>query len=178
LMIREHIACWSFGILSSAITIYLYAHVTLYLEAGLNVYYVIAGIYGWYYWAGRSGADQGVPVRDWRFTPQLLMILACTLLGLGLGHIMDTHTDSERPYIDALITVFSFLATYMEARKILSTWYYWFVLNAASIFLQIDRGLYYFSALSVFYTIMCVTGYIRWRRSLLEARKETGPVSV
>lgn len=171
LMVRENIWCWIFGILASAITVYLYVHVTLYLEAGLNVYYILAGFYGWLYWSrhknkGNNEITGKTPVLTWKPQNHVITIVLCGVLSFILGHIMYSYTDSERPYIDATITVFSFIATYMEAKKVLSTWYYWFCLNAASVFLQIDRGLYFFAALSVFYTIMCVYGYIRWRKSL------------
>ena len=46
LLIKEKIACWIFGILSSAISIYLFYSIQLYSEAILYFYYVIIGIYG------------------------------------------------------------------------------------------------------------------------------------
>lgn len=172
LMIRENIWCWIFGILASAITVYLYVHVTLYLEAGLNIYYILAGFYGWIYWYQHQNKEAitgktNVPIRTWRPNSHIIAIITSGILSVILGIIMHKYTDSERPYIDATITVFSFVATYMEARKVLSTWYYWFLLNAASIFLQIDRGLYFFAILSVIYTVMCVYGFKRWKKTLV-----------
>jgi len=172
LMVRENIWCWIFGILASAITVYLYVHVTLYLEAGLNVYYIIAGFYGWTYWYRHRNktlneSANKTPILTWNPNNHVITIITCGLLSIILGYIMHAHTNSERPYIDATITVFSFIATYMEAKKVLSTWYYWFALNAASVILQIDRGLYFFAALSVFYTVMCIYGFLRWRKTLI-----------
>lgn len=172
LMIKENIWCWIFGILSSAITVYLYTHVTLYLEAGLNFYYILAGFYGWIYWAqhqkkNKNNEGSNTPIQTWKPANHYAAIALCGIISVILGYIMHTYTNSERPYIDASITVFSFVATYMEAKKVLSTWYYWFILNASSIFLQIDRGLYFFAILSLFYTVMCVYGYRRWHKSLV-----------
>lgn len=172
LMIRENIWCWIFGILASAITVYLYIHVTLYLEAGLNIYYILAGFYGWSYWHQHQNKENidgkiNVPIRTWKPNNHLVAIVISIILSITLGAIMHKYTDSERPYIDATITIFSFVATYMEAKKVLSTWYYWFLLNAASIILQIDRGLYFFAILSVFYTVMCVYGFKRWNKTFL-----------
>jgi len=172
-MVRENIWCWIFGILASSITVYLYVHVTLYLEAGLNFYYILAGFYGWIYWAQHrnksiSKSDSKTPILTWTTTNHVIVIISCGVLSVILGYIMHTYTNSERPYIDATLTVFSFVATYMEAKKVLSTWYYWFILNATSIFLQVDRGLYFFAVLSIFYTIMCVYGYKRWHGTLLQ----------
>lgn len=176
LMVQENIWCWLFGILASAITVYLYIEVTLYLEAGLNFYYILAGFYGWIYWKThrKTIGDENsfVPIRTWKPNYHVIAILICGSVGCILGYIMDTYTDSERPYIDALLTTFSFLATYLEAKKVLSTWYYWAVLNTFSIFLNADRGLYFFAALSIFYTLMSIKGYKRWNNSLKEQQAE------
>lgn len=166
LMIKENIWCWIFGILSSAITIYLYIHVTLYLEAGLNFYYILAGFYGWVYWYKHRSQNKNTPVTEWLPRYHVVNILIGVVLSLILGYLMHQFTDSHRPYIDASITVFSFSATYLEARKVLSTWYYWFLLNAFSIGLMIDRELYFFAILSLFYTGMCIIGFKQWRKTL------------
>lgn len=166
LMVRENIWCWIFGIMASAITILLYIHVTLYLEAILNFYYILAGIYGWTYWHKHKEKNKKTPVVEWKTNYHIINIMSGIVLSLILGYLMHDFTDSQRPYIDATVTVFSFSATYLEARKVLSTWYYWFCLNAFSIWLMMDRELYFFSILSVFYTLMCISGYLHWRKSL------------
>lgn len=170
LIIRENIWCWLFGILASAITVFLYIEYKLYLEAGLNFYYILAGIYGWVFWAGHRNAEQKTPVTGWLPRSHVIAVSGGMLLTLVLGRLMDLHTDSPRPFIDAGLTIFSFIATYMEARKVLSTWYYWFILNATSVWLQADRGLYFYAGLSVFYTFMCIKGYLEWKKSYTPAK--------
>ena len=165
LIIRENIWCWIFGILASAITVFIYIEHKLYLEAGLNFYYILAGIYGWIYWSRHLNQDKKTPVIDWIPRSHMIALSSGLLLSWALGQIMHLHTDSPRPFVDAGLTVFSFIATYMEARKVLSTWYYWFVLNAVSVWLQVDRELYFYAGLSVFYTFMCIKGYLEWKKS-------------
>ncbi|HEY9559620.1 MAG TPA: nicotinamide riboside transporter PnuC [Anseongella sp.] len=170
LIIKENIWCWLFGILASAITVFLYIEHKLYLEAGLNFFYILAGIYGWIFWARHQNANHQTPVTGWIPRYHAIALSSGILLAIALGQIMAQHTDSPRPFIDAGLTVFSFIATYMEARKILSTWYYWFILNAASVWLQVDRELYFYAALSVFYTFMCIKGYLEWKKSYKPSR--------
>src|SRR5690606_7184504 len=78
LMVRENIWCWLFGILASAITVYLYVEVTLYLEAGLNFYYILAGFYGWIYWSThRKKMDKGngfVPILTWKSKSHIIAV--------------------------------------------------------------------------------------------------------
>ncbi|MFS8617305.1 MAG: nicotinamide riboside transporter PnuC [Solitalea sp.] len=165
LIIRENIWCWLFGILSSAITVFIYIEFKLYLEAGLNVFYVLAGIYGWVFWATHRTSDRKTPVTTWLPRSHVIAISASLLLTLGIGQLMETHTDSPRPFVDAGLTVFAFVATYMEARKVLSAWHYWFVINGISIWLHADRELYFYAGLSVFYTLLCIKGYREWKKS-------------
>lgn len=165
LIIKERIAGWLFGILGSALTVVLFIEHKLYLEAGLNFYYVLAGIYGWVFWRKSGQHGKKTPVITWRPGDHAAALLSGALLTVVLGFLMRSYTDSPRPYFDAGLTVFSFIATYSEARKVLSTWHYWFLINGMAVWLQIDRGIYFYAGLSVFYTVMCVLGYKQWKKT-------------
>lgn len=163
LLIRENIWCWFFGILGSAITVVLFFYTKLYLESLLNIYYVAAGFYGYYFWKNKSGK---VPdVIEWKWTNHLIGLIFVVGSYMILWPLMAQYTDSPRPHMDTLLAVASFLATFMEARKVLSTWVYWFIINGASIWLQMDRGLHFYAIVSLVYTIMCIPGYFSWKKS-------------
>ena len=55
------------------------------------------------------------------------------------------------------------MTTYMVARKVLENWLYWIVIDALSIGLYWDRGLYLYALLFAFYLVIAVFGYLRWR---------------
>ena len=169
-IIRQNIWCWICGIISSALYIGSLLHAKIYLEAGLNFYYVAVGCYGWYHWLHAkkikaTGDVAALPVSVWKTGSHIINLLICVLLSLILGRISHQFTDSPRPYFDALITVFSFSATYLEARKILSAWVYWFFINAASIILMLDRGMPGYAVLSAVTTLLCIKGYYDWKKS-------------
>lgn len=170
LIIRQNIWCWLFGIIGSAITVFLYYYGKLYLESILNVYYVWAGFYGWYFWKkkGKISADAVVPVVEWNLRQHLFAFAIAVLLSWALSGVMQRYTDSPRPHLDTILAIFSFLATFMEARKVLSTWIYWFVINGISIWLQADRGFHFYAWLSVVYTVMCIPAYYSWKKSYVQ----------
>ena len=170
LIIRQNIWCWICGIVSSSLYIWSMIEAKIYLEAGLNFYYVLIGIYGWYLWTRKDASSQKtskkeLPVSEWSISRHALNIGICIILSLILGKLSLHITDSPRPYFDAFITVFSFGATFMEARKILSTWFYWFIINGLSILLMIDRDLPWYALLSGITTLLCIKGYIDWKKS-------------
>jgi nicotinamide mononucleotide transporter len=169
-IIRQHILCWICGIIASALYIWSLIHAKIYLEAALNFYYVIMGVYGWYHWLHpkrRTATNEPavLPVSVWKSSDHLINIVVCVLLSLMLGRLSHQLTDSPRPYFDAVITVFSFSATFLEARKVLSAWVYWFFINGASIILMLDRSMPGYAILSVVTTILCIKGYIDWKKS-------------
>lgn len=180
-IIRQNIWCWICGILSSALYIWSLVHAKIYLEAGLNFYYVLVGFYGWYHWIAakkknmdhKSNGAGGLPVTTWKSHAHTLNIAVCIILSLVLGLISHRLTDSPRPYFDAVITVFSFSATYMEARKVLSAWIYWFFINGASVILMLDRALPGYAILSAVTTILCIKGYLDWKKSYLNRPEST-----
>lgn len=166
LIIKENIWCWIFGIIGSLITVFLYFHTKLYLESILNVYYIWAGFYGWWYWKKEKNTTKAnVSVVVWKITYHIVNIIICSAATVIIGFLMKKYTDSPRPFIDSAMAVFSFSATYLEARKVLSAWTYWFILNAGSIALQFDRGLNIYAILSIVYTIMSIVGYFQWKKT-------------
>ncbi|MGB1247799.1 MAG: nicotinamide riboside transporter PnuC, partial [Chitinophagales bacterium] len=141
LMINEKIACWIFGIISSLLSIYLFVETKLYSEAILYTYYVVMGVYGWMYWSKKKEENKTVPVKRWAIQRHILLIILGVLLSFGLGSAFSNYTDAEAPFLDAFSTIFAFIATYLEAQKVLEGWVYWILLNGFSVYLYSTRGL-------------------------------------
>jgi len=165
LLMKEKISCWLFGILSSACGIYLFISARLYSEAILYSYYVLMGVYGWIHWY-RGGTDnKRLPITEWGPIFHFLAVIIGSITAYFFGYLWTRFTDAAKPLIDAFTTVFSFLATYMEARKVLSGWIYWIVINAVSTWLYYNRGIKIYAVLMVIYTVLSVYGWIGWRRT-------------
>ncbi len=167
LVIRENIWCWLFGILSSAISIYLMWNIKLYSEAVLYFFYVLFGMYGWYVWANPKEGKE-VQISKWGTSKHLVVIGIGILGAIGLGYIFKTYTNANKSFVDAHTTIFSFIATYLEAHKYLYTWIYWLILNAVSIWLYFTQGLQIYAGLMVVYFVMSGVGFWTWRKKYLE----------
>ena len=163
-LIKEKIICWPFGIVGSALSVYLFMDARLYSEALLYLFYAMMGCWGWLRWHRRLEQDDN-PVIRWHLNfHSRAIVLTCTA-ALGLGYSAQYFTDAERPFFDAFTTAFSFLATYMEITKVLETWIYWIILNLASIWLYQDRDLDIYAVLIGFYSVLSVWGFISWRKA-------------
>lgn len=162
--------CWLFGIVGSALSIFLFYHSKLYSEAILYSYYVVMGFYGFYLWSSKNTDNLSetnyLKVSDKSLTFHIYSISTASILALILAWFFDTYTDADKPYLDAFTTIFSFLATYLEAKKVLSAWVYWIVINGLTITLYYSKGLDYYSGLTVVYFVMSFVGYMRWKKEL------------
>jgi len=161
LMMRQNIWCWLFGILGSLLSIAIFINAKLYSESILYAFYVGVGVYGWVKWHTKD--HKGIPIKKWGVIKHLITIFFGLLGALGLGYFFSTQSDAESPYFDAFTTSFSFVASFLEAHKILSSWAYWIVLNMMTIYLYASKEIYMYAAYSGLLTILSVVGFIRWQ---------------
>lgn len=165
-LIKEQIICWIFGILSSLLSILLFYRTGLYSESILYIYYVLIGVYGFYYWNKKTGNNQTFEITELPLKSYVLFIVLGEVLALSLGYTFDNYTDANAPYLDAHTTVFSFIASFLEIKKYLASWKFWIIINGLTVFLYLDRGLNYYTGLTVIYLIFSFVGYIRWKAKL------------
>lgn len=170
LAVRQNIWCWAAALVSTSLYLYIFFDARLYMESALQVFYIAMALYGWYQW--RRG-DDGAPrkVGTWPLRTHALALGAIVALSLASGTLLGRFTDAELPLLDSLTTWGGIVATYMVARKVLENWHYWFVIDALSIYLYIDRGLYQTAWLFGLYLVLIVFGFVAWRRDLIGQRR-------
>ena len=164
---RENPWCWVWGIVSCGLWAYAsFAFYSLYLDALLQLFYVGMGFVGLYYWrAGRGQAEAPILRRPLR--QHLVWLAGGSLLALAFGYFFDAYTPAAATYLDAFVTVFAMLATWLMTRKILENWLYWIIIDAASVYLFASRGAWLLSAVMVVYTGIAVMAYLGWRKRVL-----------
>ncbi len=155
---------WIFGILSSAIYVYLAFSGAIYLQAGLQFVYVVLGIFGFINW----GKSTETKLKIWSLQKHLLVGIPTLLLALTLGFVFS-KTNQKLPYLDAFISAFAILATYLTSKSILENWLYWIVLNLLSMYLWYNQDFDFKDTVFLFAvnTLMAVFGFILWRKKWL-----------
>jgi nicotinamide mononucleotide transporter len=166
--IRQQIVCWIFAAISTAIYIWLFIEAKLYMESMLNLFYLVMAGYGWYVWS--SGRDEGHdrPVVIWPRNTHLTAIVVLVILSAASGYLLSKNSDAAFPYIDSLTTWFAIWATFLVARKVLENWWYWLLIDIASIFIYWTRDLELTALLFVIYVIMIPFGLMSWTKSMRE----------
>lgn len=168
LAIRQNIWCWLFAAISTAIYVYLFVVAKLYMESALNSFYFGMAVYGWYMWHGGRSGDGELPVSIWPLRVHATAILAIVVVSVANGYTLARFTNAAYPYIDSLTTWGAIWATFLVARKVLENWWYWLVIDVASIAIYWARDLQLTSILFVVYVFMIPFGMLAWRRSWRE----------
>ena len=164
LAVRQDIRCWLAAILSSFLYFFIMFSAGLYMEAGLQIFYILMAVYGWSQWREESKINIKFSVKTWKPIKHLFAISLILLLALASGLILEEFTNAVFPFVDALTTWGAIVATYMVAKKLLENWIYWFVIDSISIFLFMSRGLVLTSILFFIYLIIIYFGYKSWAR--------------
>jgi nicotinamide mononucleotide transporter len=156
--------CWPAGIAGSALYISINVTHHLFQDAILQVYYVLAGFYGWWKWT-RKDRHEEQNIISYTLTQNLPLIAGGALLVPVFGYLF-AQFGNALSYFDAAVTVFSFIATWMTAKKILQNWIFWIVIDALAAAMYAIKGLYPTTGLYVFYCIVCMYGYLEWQKQL------------
>lgn len=174
LAVRQKSAAWPFGIVNALLYVYVFFQSKFYADMGLQVYYVLAGVYGWIHWSRtRSDSLSVVPVTRLTLLSGLILLAVCGGLFAGIAHILSRYTDSPLPHWDAFTTAVGFVATWMLARKIYENWMLWVVVDAVCVGLYIYRQLYFTAALFAVFTVLAVAGLVRWRTDMRPQTSES-----
>jgi len=162
---KESLWTWFFAFFGTLIYTILFWNGALLSSSLLNFYYMGMAIYGFILW--RSGGEKGeeLEITQWSLQKNILLIISGLLLALILGYLSDTYTDANFAYLDTFVMVFSVLATWMLANKVLENWLYWIVIDSAAIILYWQSGYLATIVLFCFYVILAFYGYSSWLKA-------------
>ncbi|RLA70886.1 MAG: nicotinamide riboside transporter PnuC [Epsilonproteobacteria bacterium] len=161
---KESLWTWLFAFLSTIIYTVLFWEGALVSSSLLNFYYMGMAVYGFILW--RSGGKKGeeLEITGWSVKKNTAMIISGLVIAIILGYLSDTYTDAKFAYLDTFVMVFSVLATWMLANKILENWLYWMVVDSAAIVLYWQSGYLATIVLFALYVMLAFYGYSSWRK--------------
>jgi nicotinamide mononucleotide transporter len=156
---------WVFAVVSSVMFAFYFAHRNYMGQVALNIFYVAMGFYGWFSW-GRDDSSIPITRKPLRFHLWMLGVaLVCTAV---LAWIFQRVGWSESPIMDAWVGVFSAVATWMMAKKLIENWLYWCIVDGVAItmWLTADPPMHAYALLFAAYVVLSGVGWWRWSRAL------------
>ena len=168
---RASIYLWIAGIIMPAIYIFVYYNAGLYADFGINIYYLLAAIYGWIVWKWgkrekKTDVEDELPITKMPLRIYPLLATVFVLAWLGIAYILANYTNSDVVWLDSFTTALSIVGMWMLAHKYVEQWLSWIAVDAVSAGLYIYKELYFTAGLYALYTIIAIFGYIKWKRMM------------
>jgi nicotinamide mononucleotide transporter len=162
---RASIWTWVFGVLMPIVYVYLFFRNGLYANMSINIYYIVASVYGFVMWRRASGQQsdetiiESCPRRYW-----LAILLVLALLTAALYLVLSLLHESQYPLLDALSTALSIVMMYMLSRRWYQQWLLCIATEPIMIALGVMTGMYATAVMYSVYMVVAVMGYFKWRR--------------
>lgn len=154
-----------FAILSVSLYVFIFFESRLYAESGLQVFFIIANLWGWTLWrqAAATGVDQArVPVRWLDWTSRLVWLAVTAAISLNLGWLLHKYTNAAMPFADSAIAGASVAAQILLGYRRIENWVLWIAIDIGAVLLYIDRGLYPTAGLYGGMLVMSLFGLKEW----------------
>lgn len=163
---KADIRLWVVGLVMPLVHGTLYYTSGLYADAAMNVYYVLAGVYGWVVWNNRPKKKKAFPISHTRVRLIAPLTAVFAAVFAAIYFVLVRFTDSTVPYWDAATTAASVVAMWMLSRKYVEQWLVWLAVDVVSCGLYIYKGIPLTAGLYGIYSALAVVGYLRWLRRI------------
>jgi nicotinamide mononucleotide transporter len=164
-VVKERVANWPVGIVNCIAWLILLWINAIYLNAILQLVYIVISVYGWWHWLWGGGSRDSLPVRFATSTERLRAV-AIIAAGTVAGARLMMLAGDAAPVWDALTTITSVVAIYWQARKIYESWILWLSVDIIYFALYGSQDLWLTALTQVAFGAMCVVGLRDWRRSM------------
>lgn len=168
---KANIWLWVVGLIMPIIHGTLYFRAGLYADCSMQLYYILAGIYGLIVWSrtsSRSTKTKRVKISSTPLDVWLKLAIFYIVIHSSLYVLLTTFTDSTVPALDSFTTALCIIAYWMLSRRYVEQWLVWFVVDAVTVGLYIYKDIPLTSLLYSLYTILAIVGYMRWLKMMKE----------
>lgn len=169
LEIRQKNAMWVVSIFSSAVAAIVFLQEKLFASMALNIYYVLAAIWGLYTWIRDSrklkeNKQEKIHLTKLSGRVALISLICLIVLVPVLYKVLVCLGDSSS-ILDAIALVMSIIATVWLVKSYLQQWLVWIAADIISTSMCLAQGMYWMGSLYAFYAISAIYGYFHWKKN-------------
>jgi len=162
---KNNIWSWPIACVSVIIYVIIFSEGKLYADAGLQIYFLVTNIYGWYYWSKqKDNPNQERPVINITKNEIIVSVIAVIAFTLALGFTLFKQTDASFPFTDSFCTACSIIAQIFLARKVIQNWLIWIFVDIIYVSVYFSKDLYATGLMYTLYIGIAAMGYIDWRK--------------
>ncbi len=166
---KENILVYPVGLINTIIYIYISVKGNLFGEAGVNFYYTVMSIIGWYMWLKKDTKKEIAlhvttsTKKEWLLQIAFFLFFYITIF-LILTYFKKQFYDGVIPWADAFASATAFTGMWLMTKKKVESWYWWIATNFASIPLYFVKHYVFTSVYYLVLLIMAVLGLFEWMK--------------
>jgi len=162
---KNNIWNWPIAIISVLIYIFIFFESKLYADMGLQMYFFLMNIYGWYYWSKqKENPTKERPIASITKKEIMLSCIGVVVFTMALGFLLHKNTDASFPFIDSFCTAVSLIGQIFLARRVIQNWLIWIFVDIVYVGVYFSKDLYATGIMYVLYIGIATMGYLDWRK--------------
>lgn len=165
LIVRRSVWNYPFAIAMVSLYAVIFHDSQLFSDAGLQIFFVAANIYGWWAWVHDKRADGDIVVKRLSGLQRFFWIAGSIAAIAVWGTFMGRYTTASYPYWDASVAMLSVAGQILMTRRYIDNWHWWIVVNCISIPLYLAKHLYPTAGLYGLFLILAIVGLVEWIRA-------------
>ena len=176
---------WPIGIITSVLYFFIFWKYHLWMNAILQIFYVLSGFWGWYRWLKGFDKKDEIPIKrfdtpkrkpenGWGYAQHALTGF-CIVALVAIYYAAIVHFKDAAPFWDSVLFAMSVVAQFVRTGKSKEHWKLWFVEDIIAVFVFWNLGLGATSVLYGLFAINAVRGMVTWRQ--MEAAEHQGRMS-
>jgi nicotinamide mononucleotide transporter len=145
----------------------------------INGYFSIMSIYGWYKWAKKGEDDMNLPITRTNIKEKIIGVLLffITIFVVFAIYTYYDYTINKDNYVDIFTSGLFFTGMWYMAKKKIENWTLWIIGDLIVVPLYAYRGLGMLSLQYLIFTILAVSAYLEWKKTLNNSKKPELPKS-
>jgi nicotinamide mononucleotide transporter len=165
---------WAVGFVMQVLGIILYYQKGLYADCGMEFYYLVMTVYGYWRWIrGGNVSTESLPVRHFPHRLLLPWTLLTAAVWAVIYWLLVTFTNSNVPLADSFTTALSIVGIWALAHKYLEQWFVWIAVDVVTSVLYFYKDIPFKASLYALYVIIAIAGYYKWRQQIVKKNEVT-----
>lgn len=187
---KANILVYPTGIVSVLIYVYILIEPQLYADVGINFFYFLMSVYGWYMWTRKGPSRKVIPIKWNSMRMQIYGVVAVFVFFIIIWQLIyffkkeDTDYMAEYVffeslklmYVDSFTTAIFLVGMLFMALKRIENWIYWIIGDIISVPLYFQKGFVFTSFQYLVFLGLAIAGLIAWIK-IYNKEKEENSVS-
>ncbi len=159
---KNNVLVYPTGIIGVVLASYICFATQLYADAGLNIYYFVMSVYGWYNWVQKKNNVYEYPI-NWCSKKEMGVGIIFFVAGwIILYWLLKNFTNSNVPMLDSFVSASAVTGMWWMAKRKIENWIAWIVSDVVAIPLFFYKHLILFTVMYILFLVLALWGYFEW----------------